>query len=109
MNSDRAMSNCGGKITQTKEICKQKGSEKAKQKVKVPIQVLQAQTTHKGLEHIGQLKYQFGFGSGSLLSSALGLDFQLLLGQRLEILVALQLLFLLGSQHKDFVVVIVEA
>lgn len=57
---------------------------------------------------LGQL-YQFDLGAGSLLSSSFGFDFQLLLGQRLEIFVALQLQLLLGSENKDFFVVVVVA
>lgn len=56
----------------------------------------------------GQL-YQFDFGAGSLLASPFGFDFELLLGQRLEVLVALQLQLLLGSENKDLLVVVVVA
>lgn len=54
-----------------------------------------------------RVKYQFRLGSGSLLSSPFGFDFQLLLGQRFQIFVALQLLLLLGGQHEHFIVVII--
>lgn len=59
-------------------------------------------------KYSGQL-YQFDLGAGSLLASPFGFDFELLLGQRLEILVALQLQLLLGSENKDLLVVVVVA
>lgn len=53
--------------------------------------------------------YQFGFGAGGLLAASFGFDLQLLLCERLQVLVALQLLFLFGAQHKHLVIVIVIA
>lgn len=53
--------------------------------------------------------YQFSFGSSGLLTASFGLDLQLLLCERLQIFVALQLLFLFGAQHKHLIIVIVIA
>lgn len=51
--------------------------------------------------------HQFNLRSSCLLTAPLCFDFQLLLCERFEKFVALQVLFLLVAQHKDIVVVVI--